>query len=52
MKAIEKLREDLKKAEANLARAVNMSYSTYRRYMREAKELKNAIDRFEFKGEN
>lgn len=52
MTALEQLKADLKKAEANLERASDMSYSTYRRYMREAQELKNAIERFEFKGEN
>jgi hypothetical protein len=44
------MKKDLEKALVNIARVVdnNMSYSSYRRYMREAMELKDAIERIEF----
>jgi hypothetical protein len=44
------MKKDLEKALANIARVVenNMSYSSYRKYMREARELKDAIERLEF----
>ena len=50
MTPIELLKRDLAKALANLERVVdnNMSYSSYRRYLREARKLKDAIERFEF----